>query len=300
MAAAPPSFARTAATRGILPEGIVWDATAQHVSWVDIELGLLHRGDIVDGIVRARSVWELPDQLGCALPAAGGGWVCGLGRALAVVSPLGVVEEVGPALLRPSERFNDGHIDADGRLVIGTLDSDGDTGHQLLLRLEHDGALTTLSDEIGLSNGIAWSPDGRWLYHADTAHRVITRRAYGDDVGPAEDFADIDGMPDGICVDATGDLWVTVFDAGRLDRFAPDGRRRDDASIVLPSAHVTSVAFGGAHLDTLLVTTGMPIMREWLRRRRPEDGWLFSAPASVRGLPTTPWRRAPLPIRRAG
>lgn len=286
--------ARSGTARGILPEGIVWDAHADRLSWVDIELGQLHVGEVVDGIVHARSVWELPDQLGCALPSSDGGWICGLGRSIAAVSARGVVE-VGRPLLRESERFNDGHIDADGRLVVGTLDSDGETGRQLLLRLEHDGTLTTISDEVGLSNGIAWSPDGAWLYHADTARRTVTRRAYGDTVGAPETFADIEGMPDGIAVDASGDLWVTVFDAGRIDRFDAEGRRRAGASLAFPAAHPTSVAFGGPDLDVLLVTTGMPIMRQWLRRRRGDDGWIFAAPAPTRGLASHRWRPSPLP-----
>lgn len=289
-----PTPARVAAERGILPEGILWDAAAQRLSWVDIELGLLHLATVEHGTVRRISTLDLGDQLGCALPADGGGWVCGLGRSLATVSPMGVVTAT-PPLLGDSERFNDGHIDPQGRLVIGTLNSDGPDGRQLLLRLEHDGRVTTLSDTVGISNGLAWSPDGAWLYHADTAARVLTRRAYGDEVGAPEVLLEIDGMPDGIATDADGNLWVTVFDAGRVDCHAPDGALLPERTVVLPDAHIASVGFGGPDLDVLLVATGMPIMRRWLQRRRGQDGWLFALPSPVRGLPAHPWTPAPLP-----
>lgn len=298
-----PHPSRVPTARGILPEGIVWDPVASRLTWVDIELGRLHIAEIDGGGVRPLAVLDLGDQLGCALPSTAGGWVCGLGRSLATVSAMGVVEAT-PPLLDESERFNDGHVDADGRLVIGTLNSDGPDGRQLLLRLEHDGSITVLDDTVGISNGIAWSPDGRWLYHADTAARRVTRRAYGDIVGAPETFADVEGMPDGIAVDAHGDLWVTVFDAGRLDCYDPSGRLRPERSIVLPDAHLASVGFAGPDLDVLLLATGMPIMRGWLRRRRGDDGWLYSTPAPARGLPSHAWVAASLPTalpgRRAG
>ena len=300
------ALTRVASPRGILPEGPVWSAESRRLSWVDIELGRLHIAAVDGGSraedeprVRVLNVLELGDQLGCALPAEGGGWVCGLGRRLATVSPLGVVTESEP-LLDESERFNDGHIDPQGRLVIGTLNSDGPDGRQLLLRLEHDGTLTTLRRGVGISNGIAWSPDGSTIFHADTAARTIVARDYGDTAtdsapGAQRPFVTVDGMPDGIAIDAEGCLWVTVFDQGRVDRYSPEGELLAGQSILVPDAHVSSIAFVGDRLDTLLITTGMPIMRQWLRRRRADDGYAFSAPAPVRGLPTRAWTPTPLP-----
>lgn len=280
--------------RGILPEGIVGDGPSRTVSWVDIELGALHTGTVARGAITHERTIETGDQLGCALPSEAGGWVCGLGRSLATVWAAGAIEAT-PPLLRPSERFNDGHVDPQGRLVIGTLDSDGPNGRQLLLRLEHDGAVTMISETVGISNGIAWSPDGAWMYHADTAARTISRRSYGSEVGPPEPFLAIDGMPDGIAVDEHGRLWVTVFDAGRVDVYDPEGTRRPELTVTLAEAHVASVGFAGPDLDVLVLATGMPLMRGWLALRRPRDGWLFTMPSPARGLPVRRWTPAPLP-----
>ncbi len=283
--------------RGLLLEGPVWDCAAARLSWVDIELGRLHVGELTaSGGVRPVTAFDLGDQLGCAVPAAGGGWVCGLGGSLAVVTEQGAVEST-PALLASGERFNDGAADPQGRLVIGTARLGGPGGDQLLLRLEPDGALTVLDDAVGLSNGIAWSPDGRLMYHADTAARTVTVRDYGDRVGPARTFAAVDGMPDGLAVDAQGRVWVAVYDASRIDCFAPDGSLADDLCLTFPDTHTTALTFAGAALDVLVVTTGMPLVPGWQRARRSLDGYLQTRPAPAVGLPAAPWNPGPLPTR---
>lgn len=287
-------LSRIGSPRGILPEGLVWDAERAQVSWVDIELGTLSVATMDQRALRLSAVLDLGDQLGCAVPAVGGGWVCGLGQRLATVSAQGLVDAT-PVLLENNERFNDGHADPSGRLVIGTLNSDGPDGRQLLLRVEPGGQVTVLDDAVGISNGIAWSPNGAVFYHADTADRMIWQRAYGDEPGPKQPFAPIAGMPDGIAVDSDGCVWVTVFDRGRIDCFTPDGQALPDRSIVLPDAHVASIAFGGPDLDILLIATGMPVMRGWQRLRRGQDGYVFTRSAPVRGSAVHAWQPAKLP-----
>ncbi|MFE5407612.1 SMP-30/gluconolactonase/LRE family protein [Microbacterium sp. NPDC056569] len=284
-------FARLAAHRGILPEGLVWDSQRGRLSWVDIELGTLHVADVTDDHVRPLTVLDLGDQLGCALPSEDGGWICGLGRSLARVSPMGVIERSAP-ILRDGERFNDGHIDPKGRLVIGSLRTAGPDGRQVIVRLESDGALTLLDDALGISNGIGWSPDGAVMYNADTAARTITTRCYGDRVGRPTTLIEVGGMPDGIAVDSSGRIWVTVFDQGRVDCYSPDGGLLPAESIVVPDAHVASVAFGGG---LMFIATGMPIMANWLRLRRPGDGFILYQPTGVSQATLRAWTPTPLP-----
>jgi sugar lactone lactonase YvrE len=135
------------------------------------------------------------------------------------------------------------------------------------------------------------------MFHADTAARTITRRNYGDVIGSPEVFAEIDGMPDGIAVDADGRVWVTVFDQGRVDVYSPSGELLPEHTIVLPDAHIASVAFAGPRRDVVVLATGMPVMRHWLRRRRGNDGFLFVAPSSLIGQPATEWIPVELPQR---
>lgn len=289
----PALFSRVAAHRGILPEGLIWDAANQRLSWVDIEFGTLSTAAVSDGNVRLLSQLELNDQLGCALPTTDGGFICGLGRRLARVSPTGRVEHSG-VLLDEGERFNDGHIDPQGRLVIGSLRTSGPDGRQVLVRLESSGELTLLENRVGISNGIGWSPDGTTMYHVDTLARRISRRPYGDEVGHASTFIQIDGMPDGIAVDEGGNIWVTVFDQGRIDCYDARGALVPQNSIVLTDTHVASVAFGAG---LVFIATGMPIMPGWLTLRRSGDGYVYARESAVAPAAHRGWAPVALPTQ---
>ena len=109
----------------------------------------------------------------------------------------------------------------------------------------------------------AFSPDGRWLYHTDTVRRVIYRFARtAEGAENREEFirvAEADGSPDGMTADSQGYLWVGHWGGGKVSRFAPDGSL--DRVIALPAHQVTNVAFAGAALDRLFVTSaadGLP------------------------------------------
>jgi len=142
---------------------------------------------------------------------------------------------------------------------------------------------------ITTSNSIAWSPDDRTFYFADTPTRQIV--AY--DFNPAEGtisnprvFATLSegtGRPDGSTVDSEGFLWNAHFDGGRITRYAPDGRV--DRVIQLPVEHPTSCAFGGDSLDVLYVTTSSHLLSDADRSRNPLAGGLFAVYVGIRGLP---------------
>ncbi len=186
--------------------------------------------------------------------------------------------------------FNDLFTDARGRIYVGSLRSDpfalddaqrrpGDA-----YRIDGEGQAVTLYTDVGLSNGIGFSPDGRVMYHADSAASAV--RAHDLDaagnVDPASDrvFATLDdGFPDGLAVDAEGGVWVAAYGAGAVIRFV-DGR--EDRRIAVPARDVTSLCFAGDDLDELIVVTAdntLDVSR---------SGTIFGVPADevgVRGLP---------------
>ncbi len=156
----------------------------------------------------------------------------------------------------------------------------------LLHRVEPDGSTATLRGDVGVSNGLAFSPDGTTMYWADTLRDTVWAYDYDADVGHVSaervfiDFGEFPGFPDGACVDAEGNYWVACVHGGAVMQFSPDGspRRR----IELPARRPTMPAFGGSGLDVLYVTSIGP---------RPTDegppdhaGCLLVVDAGARGL----------------
>jgi sugar lactone lactonase YvrE len=162
-----------------------------------------------------------------------------------------------PEAGRPDQRYNDCAVDLAGNLWIGTLDDTGATRRGALHRVAADGSWTTALQGVGLANGADFSPDGRRLYFTDTIARAI--HVFDHDpasgrLGPARLFArDDDCLPDGLAVDADGCVWSAKHGGGRVVRYRPDGSV--DRTIALPVSNPTSVAFGGARLDRLFITT---------------------------------------------
>jgi sugar lactone lactonase YvrE len=278
-----------------LAEGPVWTPSTRRASWVDIEQGLILSAHY-DGQLGAITTIPVGEVIGCAIPVEGGRYLCGLESQVALVHPDGTMRRSRP-LIPGGRRFNDGKIDPQGRLVIGSLRRGGADGQQHLLRFEVDGGVTTIDDDLNLSNGLGWSPDGAWFYNADTHDEVIYRRSYGrETLGRREAFIKVDGRPDGITVDATGRIWVTVFNRGRVAVFDPDGSERPDLQVSVGDMHPASVEFVGDELSDLLIVTGYPRTPSAHALRAPGDGELFIVRSAAKGLLPTSWTETPLPL----
>ena len=190
----------------------------------------------------------------------------------------------GPDLLgsRGNVRLNDAAVDPRGRLVVGTLSLVGPVGEEVLLRISADGSVETLRTGIGLSNGIAFSPDGTLIYHVDTTAHTISARALDRDE-PWRTVVTLEGAPDGLTVDSGGDLWVAQFDGGRVLRYSPLGELR--VEVVVDAAQATCPGFVGPGRDILAITTAQENLDDWTDR----SGAVFLADAGVTGIPDTRW-----------
>jgi sugar lactone lactonase YvrE len=138
-----------------------------------------------------------------------------------------------------------------------------------------------------MSNGLDWTADGRAMYYVDTATGGVDRfdadLATGAIRGRrrAVTIAEADGFPDGMTLDGDGFLWVALYDGWAVHRYAPDGRF--DRRIDVPAAQVTCVAFGGADLDELYITTGREHFPPEGKPDQPHAGGLFRCRPGVRG-----------------
>jgi sugar lactone lactonase YvrE len=285
--------------RYFLGEGPAWDAAARTVSWIDIEEGLVVSAPWQDGGIGELTTLEVGGLVGAAIPIAGGRFLITLACWIGILHPNGRIEK-SRALIPGGRRFNDAKIDPQGRFVFGSLHQSRNDDAQVLLRLEHDGSITTLDTDLHQSNGLGWSPDGSVFYNADTSAGLIYRRPYVDGVaGERSVFVQVDedGRPDGLTVDTDGNLWVTVFNGGRIDCYRADGSRDVDRTIRLDDHHPASVEFVGPDLDDLLITTGYPRIDDpaAMALQSARDGEVFLTRVGARGIPATPWREIPLP-----
>jgi sugar lactone lactonase YvrE len=275
-----------------LAEGPVWDAARERVLWVDINAGAVHTGILRDGRIEARGRFTIAGTAGAVVCSAAGELLVAGTRGLHTVAADGTVT-AGARLIPEAvaSRLNDGKCDPAGRFLVGSMALDDRRGEDVLLSIGRTGSITVLDEDLTLSNGLGWSPDGTVLYSTDTVPGVIWSRAYRPDsgtVGPRRELLRItDGSPDGLCVDADGNLWIAIWGAGEVRRYSPTGTRL--ATVAVPAPNTTSVAFVGPGLDTLLITTASEQLSTRQLAEFPDSGRLFTCAVDAVGLPVAPW-----------
>ena len=284
-----------------LGEGIRWDGRRSELLAVDILAGRVARGLLRnDGLIERTGVYQLPGTVGMIAPIQGDdGWVLGAGRGfvhLALDGTQRAIAQVAPA----GTRMNDGACDPQGRFWGGTLADDHRTGGGALYRLDRTGRTEVVLEGLTISNGIGWSPDGRTMYLVDSGPRVVHAFTFDGDRGTIsagrvlvtvpEDI----GAPDGMTVDAAGDLWVAIYGGGRVNRYAPDGSLRDVYPI--PARECTCCAFGGPGLHRLFVTTATEGWTDEQRRSDLDAGLVYRVDTDATGRP----QRRTARIRRGG
>jgi sugar lactone lactonase YvrE len=275
-----------------LAEGPVWDAAAGRIIWVDILAGLVLEGRLTDGVLAESARHAFDGMVGAAVPAADGSLLVAAQDRLVILAPDGSRRD-GPRVVEPGvrSRTNDGGTDPSGRFLIGTLALDDRHGAERLLRIEHDGEVTVIDDDLALSNGLAWSPDGSKLYSVDTGRNVIWERDYSsgpEAPGARRRYLTVEpGHPDGMCMDTDGNLWVAIWGGGEVRCYAPGGEIL--ATVAVPAPHTSSAAFVGESLDTLLISTARKDLSPEQLEEFPDSGRLFTARVEATGLPTVPW-----------
>jgi sugar lactone lactonase YvrE len=276
-----------------LGEGPLWDAPRNRLLWVDIEGGVV-LGGVLDGdSIAVTDKTGFGGMVGAVTVAEDGTLLVAAQEHLVVLYPDGRRED-GPRVVPAgaARRLNDGKTDPAGRFLVGTLSLAGPSEREVLVRLEADGDLTVLDHDLALSNGLAWSSDGRWMFSVDSLRGTVSVRDYDLEtgaVGPRRVHLRIDGgLPDGIAMDAADHLWVAVRGGGEVRRYAPDGTLVDRVETGAP--HTSSVAFAGEDLRTLVATTATSELTEAQLRAHPDSGRIFTVPADVPGLPVAPWQ----------
>ncbi|MFE1455018.1 SMP-30/gluconolactonase/LRE family protein [Streptomyces sp. NPDC058735] len=262
-----------------LGEGPTWDAAAGRLLWIDLLGCRVHTFDPATG---RRGTRRTEQHIGAVKPRAGGGLVLNLRDGVGLLDPDGGFRWLHREPV-PGRRANDAAVAPDGSLWAGTMRYDEAPGGGTLSRLTGDGTVEVVLDDVAVSNGTGWSPDGRLMYYIDSPTRRIDVFDHADGrLGNRRALAVIEdgaGFPDGLTVDADGCVWVALWQGSAVRRYTPDGDL--DRVIEFPVPLVTACAFGGAALSDLYVTTA----RVSLPRPPALAGSLFVIPAAGRGLP---------------
>jgi sugar lactone lactonase YvrE len=273
--------------RASLGECPLWSIDEQALYWIDINAPSLNRFDPASG---DNVAMPMPESIGCYAFRRRGGFVVALRSGIWLCDRNGRLERrVAEAPYDTSHyRFNDGRCDPHGRLVVGTMNEKRDSDGAALYRLDGDGMLTRLFGGMMISNGLAWSPDGRTMYHADTPAQKVCAYDYDVATGTpsaARVFGQWRGdneRPDGGTTDSRGHYWVAFYGDGRLVELAPDGRRVRDHP--LPAMCPTMCAFGGPDLQTLYVTTARQKRDAAELERFPQSGGIFAMRVEPPGI----------------
>jgi sugar lactone lactonase YvrE len=279
-------------TIDILGEGPVWDVQEQAFYWLDIRGCLVRRYDWSSG--RTQS-WTLPEMVGSLAIRERGGLLLAMRSSISFFDPAtGALERVAaPEAGREHMRFNDGKCDRQGRFWAGTMNDVVREPSGTLYRLDPQRGCVAQFNGIRTPNSLAWSPDGRIMYFADSRSQVIHaypyERATGE-LGAPRVFHTVEppAIPDGATVDAEGFVWSALYGGSRVVRIAPNGRV--DRTIELPVEQPTSCQFAGPDLDVLFITTARQRLTQEQLAQQPLAGALLAADVGVRGLPETRYR----------
>jgi sugar lactone lactonase YvrE len=269
----------------------LWHPAERNIYWVDIASYKVHRMHPLTGEHRD---WLMPSEPATLAMHPHGGLVVALREGFVHLDTAnGEITPIAPAPYNTAgARFNDGRVDAAGRFWVGTIYEPRDQQAAEMYCLEKGTVSLKWSGGMTNSNGLAFSPDGRAMYHADTTSHRIDRYNFDVDSGTVshqqrfqqfstERGADYGGRPDGAAVDSEGAYWIAMFEGGRLLRFSPEGELLRE--VALPLRCPTMVAFGGDDLRTLYITSASHGRPAQEREELPLTGRVLSVPVDVAG-----------------
>lgn len=238
-------------------EGAVWWQGVLY--YVDIEGHLVHRFDPASGEEKS---WDVGQRVGMVVPREGGGLVIAGDKGFYFLDETSgnLTAIADPEPEKGDNRFNDGKCSPDGRFFAGTISLVKKEGDAKLYRLDPDLTVHEAYAPVTNSNGIAWSADGKTCYYIDTPSKEVKAFDYTEgelsNMRVVVSTAHHESSPDGMAIDADGNLWVAFCHGACVCCYSPE-TGEELRKIDLPCLETTSCAFGGENLTDLYVTTGI-------------------------------------------
>uniref|UniRef100_A0A8C6YX06 Regucalcin n=1 Tax=Nothoprocta perdicaria TaxID=30464 RepID=A0A8C6YX06_NOTPE len=272
----------------------VWEERENALVYVDINSQKVCRWSPVTCDVQSVSV---DARVGSVALRQNGGYIIALGTRLAFLDwdTQAVTTVLELEQDKPNNRFNDGKVDPKGRFFAGTMAEETAPG----VRARWQGALYTLYpdysvvkqlDQLDISNGLDWSLDHRTFFHIDSLTYAV--HAFSYDVHSGKIGTNLvyrleeeERMPDGMCIDTEGKLWVACIDGSRVIRIDPETGKRIQ-TVMLPASRITSCCFGGKDYSEMYVTSAYDGLDEAALAKEPQAGEIFKITGlGVKGIP---------------
>jgi sugar lactone lactonase YvrE len=269
-----------------LGEGPLWDDREQALWWVDIMDATVHRFDPAKGTDEPIPVGQ---PVGAVALRERGGLVLALQQGFATLDGTSVRHLAAVEADNAETRMNDGYVDPQGRFWAGTMGMAERKRVGSLYRLDADGSVSRHIRDVGVSNGIDWSPDGRTVYYADTLTRTLDVFDFDGERGTLSnrrrllDFPRGGGSADGLVVDAEGYLWIAMWGGWAVHRYTPEGEL--DTVVHVPAEQVTKPAFAGPDRGDLYITTARQGLTPERLGEQPHAGHLFRVQPGATGQP---------------
>jgi len=279
--------------KAALGETPVWSANENRLYWIDCMNSAIHLYD-PDTAADALLPAAIDSYLGSIALRADGGLLILAGKSLWALD----TDATAPRRLAAVEAdladnlVNDGKCDPAGRFWFGTMHGAVSEPSGALYRF--DGREVVEFDRGFLcANGLGWSPDGKTFYLVDMmpgkvlAYDYDTRRGTIANRRTLFTVPAAEGMPDGLCVDSEGGIWIAHWDGWCISRWSPEGQRL--LTLQVPVQRPTCPVFGGPGLGTLYLTSSAADLPAESLARGPQSGGLFAIDAGLRGAPIAPF-----------
>lgn len=276
-------------------EGPVWEEKEGTLLFVDISGQKIHRWN---STTNQKETVATEKFVGCAVPRRSGGYVIGEGRSFGAldwesksISTIAVIDED-----KPNNRFNDGKVDPAGRLFAGTMAMEErptvlELKQGSLFSLNKDHIVVKHFNQVDISNGLDWSLDHKTFYYIDSLTYTVEAFNYDINTGSISNrrmvykMEEGEGIPDGMCIDADGRLWVACYNGGRVIQIDPQTGVRLQ-TVKLPVDKTTSCCFGGRDYSDLYVTSACKGMDEADMAKQPQAGCVFRITGlGAKGIP---------------
>ena len=271
-----------------LGEGAFWNYKTGELLWIDISGKVLNIYNPKTGFNKEMFTGQL---IGTVVPEESGLMLVALQNGIYQLDPQTGTKKliVNPEDSIPANRFNDGKCDPAGRFWAGTMDIDLKLGLGALYRLDPDSTIHTMINNVSISNGIVWSHDFSKMYYIDSPTQKVMVYDYDNETGeiaspkvaieiPAET-----GLPDGMTIDADGNLWVALYGGAAVGCWNSETGELI-RKIEVPAKNVTSCAFGDGDLGTLYITTARQETSDEELEKYPNAGGVFKTRPGVKGV----------------